>query len=33
MMPTILLVNPKLDITNDILKGINEEYKNNKIKK
>lgn len=33
MMPTILLVNPKLDITNDILKGINEEYKNNKAKK
>jgi outer membrane protein len=27
MMPTILLVNPKLDITNDILKGINQEYK------
>jgi len=33
MMPTILLVNPKLDITNDILKGINEEYKIKKIKK
>lgn len=33
MMPTILLVNPKLDITNDILKGINQEYKNNKNKK
>jgi outer membrane protein len=33
MMPTILLVNPKLDITNDILKGINEEYKTKKIKK
>lgn len=33
MMPTILLVNPKLDITNDILKGINQEYKNKKNKK
>jgi len=27
MMPTLLLVNPKLDITKDILKGINDEYK------
>ncbi len=33
MMPTILLVNPKLDITNDILKGTNQEYKNKKNKK
>lgn len=33
MMPTILLVNPKLDITNDILKGINQDYKNKKNKK
>jgi outer membrane protein len=33
MMPTILLVNPKLDITNDILNGINQEYKNKKNKK
>ena len=33
MMPTILLVNPTLDITNDILKGINQEYKNKKNKK
>ena len=33
MMPTILLVNPKLDITNDILKGINQEYKIKKNKK
>lgn len=33
MIPTILLVNPKLDITNDILKGINQEYKNKKNKK
>ncbi|MFO0322197.1 MAG: OmpH family outer membrane protein [Bacteroidota bacterium] len=30
MMPTLLLVNPKLDITKDILKGINDEYKSKK---
>ena len=30
MMPTLLLVNPKLDITKDILKGINDEYKRKK---
>ncbi len=33
MMPTILLTNPKLDITPDILKGLNEEYKTKKGKK
>lgn len=33
LMPTILLVNPKLDITKDILKGINAEYKTKKSKK
>ena len=33
LMPTILLVNPKLDITKDILRGINAEYKTKKSKK
>ena len=33
LMPTILLINPKLDITSEVLKGINEEYKNSKKKK
>ncbi len=33
LMPTILLTNPKLDITPDILKGLNEEYKIKKVKK
>jgi len=27
VMPTILLANPKLDITAEVLKGINDEYK------
>lgn len=27
LMPTILLTNPKLDITGDVLKGLNDEYK------
>lgn len=26
LVPTILLTNPKLDITNDVLKGLNAEY-------
>lgn len=35
MVPTILLTNSKLDITGDVLKGLNEEYKakNTKNKK
>lgn len=33
LMPTILLTNPKLDITTEVLNGINEEYKNSKKKK
>jgi len=33
MVPTILLTNPKLDVTAEVLKGINEEYKNSKKKK
>lgn len=33
MMPTILLANPKLDITSEVLKGINDEYKSKKGKK
>jgi outer membrane protein len=33
MMPTILLTNPKLDITTEILKGLNEEYTAKKAKK
>jgi outer membrane protein len=35
MMPTILLTNPKLDITGDVLKGLNDEYKvrKDKVKK
>lgn len=32
MMPTILLANPKLDITTEVLKGINEEYNAKKKK-
>jgi outer membrane protein len=32
LLPTILLTNPKLDITGDVLKGLNEEYKVNKDK-
>ncbi len=33
LMPTILLTNPKLDITPDVLKGLNDEYKAKKQKK
>lgn len=33
LLPTILLTNPKLDITRDILKGLNEEYNAKKAKK
>ncbi len=33
LMPTILLTNPKLDITTEVLNGINEEYKHTKTKK
>ncbi len=33
MMPTILLTNPKLNITADVLKGLNEEYKAKKATK
>jgi outer membrane protein len=33
LVPTILLTNPKLDITNEVLTGINAEYKNSKTKK
>ena len=33
LMPTILLANPKLDITNEVLDGINNEYKASKGKK
>ncbi|MBS1638018.1 MAG: OmpH family outer membrane protein [Bacteroidetes bacterium] len=33
MVPTILLTNSKLDITEDVLKGMNEEYKASKAKK
>ena len=33
LMPTILLANPKLDITNEVLKGINDEYRSKKSKK
>lgn len=32
LMPTILLTNPKLDITAEVLKGINEEYNAKKKK-
>ncbi len=32
MMPTILLANPKLDITTEVLKGINDEYNAKKKK-
>ena len=32
MMPTILLTNPKLDITPEVLKGINEDYNTKKKK-
>lgn len=32
MMPTILLTNPKLDITSEVLKGINDEYNAKKKK-
>lgn len=32
MMPTILLTNPKLDITAEVLKGINDEYNAKKKK-
>ncbi len=32
LMPTILLTNPKLDITTEVLKGINEEYNTKKKK-
>jgi outer membrane protein len=32
LMPTILLTNPKLDITTEVLKGINEEYNAKKKK-
>lgn len=33
LMPTILLTNPKLDITPEVLKGINDEYNAKKAKK
>lgn len=33
LMPTILLTNPKLDITPEVLQGINDEYKAKKAKK
>lgn len=33
MVPTILLTNPKLDITEQVLKGLNEEYRVSKTKK
>lgn len=33
MVPTILLTNPKLDITEQVLKGLNDEYKASKAKK
>jgi outer membrane protein len=33
MVPTILLTNPKLNITADVLKGLNEEYKAKKSTK
>lgn len=33
MVPTILLTNPKLDITPDVVKGLNEEYKAKKAGK
>jgi outer membrane protein len=33
LMPTILLANPKLDITSEVLEGINREYKAGKGKK
>ena len=33
LMPTILLTNPKLDITPEVLQGINDEYKAKKGKK
>lgn len=32
MMPTIMLTNPKLDITSEVLKGLNEEYNAKKKK-
>jgi outer membrane protein len=33
LMPTILLTNPKLDITPEVIQGINNEYKAKKGKK
>ncbi len=33
LVPTILLTNPKLDITSEVLKGLNEEYASKKTKK
>jgi outer membrane protein len=33
LMPTILLANPKLDITTEVLSGINSEYNSKKAKK
>jgi outer membrane protein len=33
LVPTILLTNPKLDITAEVLKGLNEEYASKKTKK
>ena len=33
MVPTILLTNPKLDITSQVLQGLNDEYKATKNKK
>lgn len=33
LVPTILLTNPKLDITNEVLKGLNAEYQAKKGKK
>jgi ABC-type molybdate transport system substrate-binding protein len=32
LMPTILLTNPKLDITPEVLSGLNEEYNAKKKK-
>lgn len=33
LLPTILLTNPKLDITSEVLKGLNDEYATKKAKK
>jgi outer membrane protein len=33
LVPTILLTNPKLDITAEVIKGLNEEYASKKTKK